>query len=93
MNEIEEIWDYLDVDDDLEVAAELAAEEDALHVDESPEWRQILDDPVRGDDGPFVLVADDEDDGVIHRDDERELDVEELLERQHYAFAQATDDD
>jgi hypothetical protein len=42
---------------------------------------------IADEDGVALRVADDEDDGRLHRVPEREPDIGELLERQHYSFA------
>jgi len=92
MNELEEIWQFLPQEDDIEQVPS-CAEEAALHVVVPAEWERAFDDTARRDvatadeDWTGVIVADDEDDGAVHRDAEYEFDVEELLERQHYSFA------
>jgi len=94
MNELEEIWDYLPVDDPTddrsELASELSAEEAAVQIASPAEWQRPFDDPARKDvatadqDQIALAMADDEDDGRPDRDADRELDVADLLQRQHY---------
>jgi hypothetical protein len=96
-----DVWDgeELGLTDEVE---ERAAEEVAMHLDPEfevgsetgPRWSDLTD----GDDTPEIeapvcYFADEhpEIDGPRHgsddrSDDEREIDLEELLERQHYAF-------
>jgi hypothetical protein len=95
MSEIDDIWEFVPTDDELELAVSTCAEEAALHVGVPTEWSRGIDDPARRDvatsdqeEWLTPTVADDEDDGRPIVDDEErdeELDVEELLERQHYA--------
>ncbi len=93
MSELEEIWEYLPAEDEAEPPAEECAEQAALHVAAPAEWGRRFDDPARLDvatsdeDRVVLALADDEDDGLVHTEVEHELDVEELLERQHYAEA------
>jgi hypothetical protein len=97
MSELDDIWQFLP-EEEPEPAVQLSAEEAALHVGAPAEWDRTFDDVARRDvataeeDWTSFIVADDEDDGVVHRDTEHELDVEEVLERQHYSFAPSTDD-
>jgi hypothetical protein len=92
MSEIDDIWEFLPADDELDEPVVLGAEEAAICVGAPAEWQRTFDDPARRDvatseqDGIAVIVAEDEDDGSTPRDVERELDVAELLERQHYAL-------
>ena len=98
MNEFGEIWQFLPEDDAPEPEAPPSAEEAALRVGAPAEWGRPIEDAGRRDvttaedDGVDLRVADDEDDGRPHRDPERELDVSELLERQHYSFAPSAED-
>jgi len=93
MNALDEIWEFVPDEDDLESPVQPSAEELALHIDVPAEWGRRFDDPARldvatADEDPTVLVvADDEDDGFRPAEADHELDVEELLERQHYSFA------
>jgi hypothetical protein len=92
MYETEDMWDFLPSDDEVVEFVSLSPEESALHVAEPSEWLRPIEDPGRQDvvtadaDAIAPIVADDEDDGVIHRASDREPDLEELLEQQHYAF-------
>jgi hypothetical protein len=98
MDELDDIWEFLPVEDEVEPLEPVSPEEAALHVGAPAEWGRTFDDPARravatGEEEPIALaLADDEDDGLAHRDTEHEFDVEELLERQHYAFAPATEE-
>jgi hypothetical protein len=93
MYEFGEIWQYVPEDEASEPDAPPCAEEAAVQVGAPVEWGRPIDDAGRrevttADEDDVVLrVADDEDDGRAHRDTERELDVGELLERQHHSFA------
>jgi hypothetical protein len=93
MDELDDIWEFLPAEEEPEPAVELSAEEAAVHMSAPAEWGRTFDDAARRDvateeeDWTSFIVADDEDDGVVHRDNEHEVDVEELLERQHYSFA------
>jgi hypothetical protein len=102
MSEIDDIWEFVPTDDELESSDSACAEEAALHVGVPAEWTRRFDDPARldvatsdEDDWLAVTVADDEDDGSVagEAEDEEELDVEELLERQHYASAPSSEAD
>lgn len=75
-------WDFLPDDDDLDEDVELPAEELALHVFD-PDLREVKAprDPPR----PARQLFPDEARDRERRDD-REHDVEYLLELQHYAF-------
>ena len=90
MNELEEIWEYVPIDDPVESASDLSAEEAAIQIVAPAEWQRPFVDPARRDvatadqDHVELAVADDEDDGVLHGDTDHELDVAQLLERQHY---------
>lgn len=90
-------WDYLRREgDDPDEDADRGAEELALHLDE-PDARPSQD-PGRSDDG--VRVVGDDEPVEDHFDDEEserppsaatpehEPDLEEILESQHYAFAE-----
>jgi hypothetical protein len=98
MYELGEIWQFLPEDEAPEPEVPLSAEEAAVHVGAPAEWGRLLEDVGRrdvmtADEVTLALrVADDEDDGRPHRQPERELDVGELLERQHYAFAPAREE-
>ena len=98
MDELDDIWEFLPAEEEPEPAVELSAEEAAVHVSVPAEWGRTFDDAARQDvttaeeDSTSFTVADDEDDGVVHRDTEHELDVEELLEQQHYSFAPFTEE-
>jgi hypothetical protein len=93
MYELGEIWQFLPEDEAPEREAPPSAEEAAIQVGAPAEWGRPIDDAGRrevttaDEDGFTLRVADDEDDGRLHRDPERELDVGELLEHQHYSFA------
>jgi hypothetical protein len=89
---IDELWEFLPDDDDPD-RAEPSPEELAVHVVQPIDpYRQLLDAGRRDvgvgseDDPAPLAISDDEDAGEAMDADERELDVEELLERQHYAF-------
>jgi hypothetical protein len=96
MNELEDIWEFLPSADDAPSTAR-AAEEEAVHVRFPSEWGRRLDDPARREvmtaveEDTGTVFAGDEDGDSFVRDDERLLDVEELLEAQHYAFPSLTD--
>ena len=98
MNELDEIWEFLPEEEEAEPTVEPSAEEAALHVGDPAEWGRTFQDPARRDvataeeDPTLLAMADDEDDGVVHVDTEHELDVEELLEQQHYSFAPSTEE-
>jgi hypothetical protein len=102
MSKIDDIWEFVSTDDELDATVSTCAEEAALHVGVPAEWTRRFDDPARRDvatsdedDWPALIVADDEDDGslTLEADDEEDLDMEELLERQHYAAAPSSDAD
>jgi hypothetical protein len=99
MSEIEDIWESVPTDAEMDSMVAASAEEAAIHVATPTERGRAFDDPARQDvatsveDWLDLTVADDEDDGLVHRAAEHELDVEELLERQHYAFAPSTERD
>lgn len=98
MSEVEDIWGFLSIDDEIESTAEASAEEAAMQVGAPAEWQRAFDDPARREvataeqDLVVLIVSEDEDDGVEHRGAERELDVAELLERQHLAFRPSTEE-
>jgi hypothetical protein len=99
MNALEDIWEFLPQEEEPEPAVQLSAEEAAVHVGAPAEWGRAFDDVARRDvattaeeDWSSVSVADDEDDGGGHPAGEKELDVEELLERQHYSFAPSAEE-
>ncbi len=88
-------WDYVPRDDelttDVDVDDDLPAEEAALHVVDDDASR--AEDPGRSDvavgdadDGPAEAHFPDEDTGEPPAADDHELDLEEILESQHYAF-------
>jgi hypothetical protein len=96
-----DVWDgeELGLTEDVEDAA---AEEVAMHLDPEsevdaeggPHWSDLTGgDEVAAPDAPACYFADEQPEvagngkGHGHRPtDEREIDLEELLERQHYAF-------
>lgn len=93
-------WDYLPRDDELTAVADenVPAEEAALHVVDDDVSR--VADPGRSDvavgdedDRPAEAHFPDEDTGTNEQGDEHEPDLEEILESQHYAFPDETDDD
>jgi hypothetical protein len=93
--EFGEIWQFLPEEEAPEAEAPASAEEAAVQVGTPAEWGRAIEDAGRrevmtaDEDDVVVRVADDEDDGRAHRDPEREPDVGELLERQHYSLAPA----
>ena len=98
MSELEGIWEYLPGDDEIDSMAVPNAEDAAMQISNPAEWERAIDDPARQDvatadqDATDVTVSEDEDDGLVHRDAERELDVAELLEQQHYALGPSTEE-
>jgi hypothetical protein len=95
MSELGEIWQFVADDEAPEPEAPACAEEDAVRVGGPAEWGRPIEDPGRLDvttadeDAVALRFAQDEDDGLPHRAPERELDVSELLERQHYSLGPA----
>jgi hypothetical protein len=93
MYEFGEIWQFLPEEEAPEPEAPPGAEEAAVQVGTPAEWGRAIEDAGRrevttADEDDVVLrVADDEDDGRAHREPEREFDLGELLERQHYSSA------
>lgn len=91
-----DVWDGEDLGLGDEVD-EGAAEEVAMHLDPDSDvpvegvahWSELTGaDDVDGQDAPVSYFADEQPEsaGPAGPGDERELDLEELLERQHYAF-------
>jgi hypothetical protein len=93
MDELGDIWQFLPEDDADDPEAPLSAEEAAVQVGAPAEWGRPIEDAgqrdvsIADEDCVALRVADDEDDGRLHRVPEREPDIGELLERQHYSFA------
>jgi hypothetical protein len=94
-----DVWDgeELGLTDEVE---DVAAEEDAMHLDPEsevvvetgPHWSELTEaEEVPASDAPVSYFADEHPEPAAARTgngarDEREPDLEELLERQHYAF-------
>jgi hypothetical protein len=97
-----DVWNGVDLDTAEDIAAEAVEEvamhldpESEIGHEGEPAWSELTDEPdaVPDDDRP-VRYFEDEQPEQAERilalnssdGDERELDLEELLERQHYAF-------
>ena len=89
-----DVWDGEELGLNDEVT-DTAAEEVAMHLDPdsevradaSPHWSDLTDGPdVPDGDGPVWYFADEEAEvgGGGHADDDHQLDLGELLTRQHY---------
>ena len=79
---ISDAWDFLSNDDDPDEGVELAAEELALHVFD-PDHQEVPA-PQEHPRPARQLFADEARDRVVR--DDKEHDLEYLLEVQHYAF-------
>jgi hypothetical protein len=94
-----DVWNGVDLDTAEDIEGD-AAEEVAMHLDPEsevgntgePSWSEMTGehDVVIDDDRPVRYFADEQPDGseavAEGARDEPELDLEELLERQHYSF-------
>jgi hypothetical protein len=96
----ENLWEFEPGDDEAEPAVVPSAEEAAVEVGQQAELARALADPRRreasidvGDATPSLAMWDDEDQGDDNDDGDRQLDVEDLLEGQHYAFAPTPEND
>jgi hypothetical protein len=92
MTRFPDLWRFLPYDDDV-ADAEVASEVEALQV------RHLIDPldafdlvaPDEGEDAPLALYQDEE--GFdAEADPDHELDLQEILEAQHYAFEPERDD-
>jgi hypothetical protein len=98
MSEFDDVWELLPEEEETEPTVPPSAEQAALHVGAPAEWERTFEDPAPRDvatadeNWSAFSVAEDEDDGVLHREADHELDVQELLERQHYSFAPSTEE-
>jgi hypothetical protein len=94
-----DVWDGEELGlDDNDVEGSSSAEEVAMHVDPEsephtdagPHWSELTDDGPASD-APVSYFADEDPDlgapvPMRRADDEREVNLDELLERQHYTF-------
>jgi len=94
-----DVWNGVDLDTAESIEAD-AIEEVAMHLDPEsepghdgePAWSELTDENevIVDDDRPVRYFEDEQPERVVSlqaaRNDDRELDLEELLERQHYAF-------
>lgn len=95
-----DVWNGVDLDT-AEAIEDDAVEETAMHLDpesdvaapSDPAWSELTDEQdaaVEDDAAPMRYFEDEQPEGVPSEsdgaDEDHELDLEELLERQHYAF-------
>ena len=82
-------WAFANSDEDI-LDAE-AAEEEAVHVRSTIDALDVLDEAeddlvlTEDEDGPALALYEDEE-GLSEEDADHELDLQEILEAQHYAF-------
>lgn len=91
-----DVWDGEDLSTE-EFIVGGAPEETAMHIDrepngETPSWSELIEEStgdVLGSDTPVTYFEDEQPEGVEaphELRDEKDVDLEDLLERQHYAF-------